>query len=112
MDIQPLAITLCGINFRNPVFAASGTFGYGIEFEKVVDLNTLGAIFTKGLSREPIAGNPAPRLWHTEAGMINSVGLQNLGAAAFLKRSFPSCAATKLPCSQTSSAIATRITSR
>ncbi len=89
MDLQPLAITLCGINFRNPVFAASGTFGYGIEFEKLVDLNTLGAIFTKGLSREPIAGNPPPRLWHTEAGMINSVGLQNVGVAAFVREKLP-----------------------
>ena len=88
-EAQRLAITLCGIQFRNPVFAASGTFGYGIEFEKLVDLNTLGAIVTKGLSREPIAGNPAPRLWHTEAGMINSVGLQNIGVTAFIRDKVP-----------------------
>jgi len=77
-----LETTLCGIPLRNPVLAASGTFGYGLEFAKLVDLNQLGGIVTKGLSREPIAGNPAPRLWHTEGGMINSVGLQNVGTLA------------------------------
>ena len=79
MDAQALAITLCGIDFRNPVLAASGTFGYGIEFERLVDLNALGGIVVKGLSRAPIRGNPAPRLWEACAGMINSVGLQNIG---------------------------------
>lgn len=89
MDTQRLQTTLFGIHFRNPVFAASGTFGYGIDFEKIVDLNTLGAIFTKGLSREPMAGNPAPRLWHTAGGMMNSVGLQNVGVDAFLREKLP-----------------------
>lgn len=89
MNANRLATNLCGIALRNPVFAASGTFGYGIEFEKIVDLNRLGAIFTKGLSREPIAGNPAPRLWHTEGGMMNSVGLQNVGVAAFIRDKLP-----------------------
>lgn len=89
MSDTSLAITLCGISLRNPILAASGTFGYGIEFEKIVDLNQLGAIVTKGLSREPIAGNPAPRLWHTEAGMMNSVGLQNIGVRAFVADKLP-----------------------
>jgi dihydroorotate dehydrogenase (NAD+) catalytic subunit len=84
-----LATKLCGIPLRNPVLAASGTFGYGIEFAELVDLNQLGGIVTKGLSREPIAGNPAPRLWHTEAGMINSVGLQNVGVVAFIRDKLP-----------------------
>jgi dihydroorotate dehydrogenase (NAD+) catalytic subunit len=84
-----LATTLCGIPLRNPVLAASGTFGYGIEFAKLVDLNQIGGLVTKGLSREPIAGNPAPRLWHTEGGMINSVGLQNVGVAAFVRDKLP-----------------------
>jgi dihydroorotate dehydrogenase (NAD+) catalytic subunit len=84
-----LETTLCGIPLRNPVLAASGTFGYGIEFAKLVDLNQLGGLVTKGLSREPIAGNPAPRLWHTEGGMINSVGLQNVGVAAFIRDKLP-----------------------
>jgi dihydroorotate dehydrogenase (NAD+) catalytic subunit len=87
--IDRLATTLCGIALRNPVLAASGTFGYGIEFAKLVDLDQLGGIVTKGLSREPIAGNPAPRLWHTEGGMINSVGLQNVGVAAFVRDKLP-----------------------
>ena len=86
---ERLATTLCGIPLRNPILAASGTFGYGLEFAKLVPLGKLGAIVTKGLSREPIAGNPAPRLWHTEAGMINSVGLQNVGVAAFIRDKLP-----------------------
>src|SRR6478609_5898545 len=84
-----LATTLCGIPLRNPVLAASGTFGYGIELAKLVDLNQLGGLVTKGLSREPMPGNPAPRLWHTEGGMINSVGLQNVGVAAFVCDKLP-----------------------
>jgi dihydroorotate dehydrogenase (NAD+) catalytic subunit len=81
--------TVLGIPFRNPVLAASGTFGYGIEFEKQVDLNQLGGIVVKGLSREPIEGNAAPRLWEARAGMINSVGLQNIGARAFTAEKLP-----------------------
>ena len=89
MADQRLATTLCGIPLRNPVIAASGTFGYGIEFATILDLNKLGAFVTKGLSREPIAGNPAPRLWHTTAGMMNSVGLQNVGVAEFIRDKLP-----------------------
>jgi dihydroorotate dehydrogenase (NAD+) catalytic subunit len=89
MPDSVLATTLCGIPLRNPVLAASGTFGYGIEFAKLVDLNQLGGLVTKGLSREPIAGNRAPRLWHTEAGMMNSIGLQNVGVAAFIRDKLP-----------------------
>jgi dihydroorotate dehydrogenase (NAD+) catalytic subunit len=80
---------VCGIEFSNPVLAASGTFGYGVEFEKLVDLNALGGIVVKGLSREPIRGNAAPRLWEARAGMINSVGLQNVGARAFVADKLP-----------------------
>ena len=97
MDEQRLATTLCGIRLNNPVLAASGTFGYGIEFEKLVDLNQLGGIVTKGLSREPMRGNPAPRLWHTEAGMINSVGLQNIGVAAFIREKLPKLGKYSVP---------------
>jgi len=89
MSDERLATTLCGIKLRNPIIAASGTFGYGIEFASIVDLNGLGALVTKGLSREPIAGNPAPRLWHTDAGMMNSIGLQNVGVAAFIRDKLP-----------------------
>ncbi len=89
MAHERLATTLCGISFRNPVWTASGTFGYGIEFAELVDLNQLGGIVTKGLSRDPIAGNPAPRLWNTAAGMINSVGLQNVGVTSFVRDKLP-----------------------
>lgn len=87
---DPLLETdLCGIKLRNPILAASGTFGYGVEFERILDLNCLGGIVTKGLSREPIAGNAAPRLEHVESGMINSVGLQNVGVRAFVRDKLP-----------------------
>lgn len=89
MDGRRLETTICGIRLRTPVLAASGTFGYGIEFAEILDLNQLGGIITKGLSWEPIAGNPAPRLWHAEGGMINSVGLQNVGVHAFIERKLP-----------------------
>ena len=84
-----LRLTLCGVELQNPVIAASGTYGYGIEFEKVADLNAIGGIVVKGLSREPIAGNPPPRIWEAEGGMINSVGLQNIGARAFVREKLP-----------------------
>jgi dihydroorotate dehydrogenase (NAD+) catalytic subunit len=87
-----LGVTLCGIALRNPVLAASGTFAYGIEFEGQLDLNALGGFVVKGLSREPIDGNPPPRVIETEAGMINSIGLQNIGVHAFVKEKLPALA--------------------
>ena len=84
-----LATTLCGIPFKNPVIAASGTYAYGVEFKALADLNALGGIVVKGLSREPMEGNPPPRLFETEAGMINSVGLQNIGVRAFVREKLP-----------------------
>lgn len=92
-----LATTLCGIALRNPVLTASGTFGYGIEFAPLLDLNALGGIVIKGLSREPIAGNPPPRLWHTEGGMMNSVGLQNVGVDAFIRKKLPALRRYSVP---------------
>jgi dihydroorotate dehydrogenase (NAD+) catalytic subunit len=87
-----LSTTLCGIPLRNPVIAASGTFAYGVEFEKLVNLDELGGLVVKGLSREPIEGNPPPRIYETDAGMINSIGLQNIGARAFVKEKLPALA--------------------
>ena len=84
-----LATSLCGIALRSPVLAASGTFAYGLEFESLVDLESLGGFVVKGLSREPIEGNPPPRLWEAHAGMINSVGLQNIGVGAFVREKLP-----------------------
>jgi len=84
-----LRTVLCGIELQNPVIAASGTYGYGVEFEKVADLNAMGGLVVKGLSREPMPGNPPPRLWEAEAGMINSIGLQNIGARMFVREKLP-----------------------
>ncbi len=84
-----LTVSLAGIELKNPVIAASGTFGYGIEFEDVVHLDRLGGFAVKGLSREPIIGNPPPRLYETAAGMLNAIGLQNIGARAFIEEKLP-----------------------
>lgn len=84
-----LSVSCCGLHFRNPVIAASGTFGYGVEFEEIVGLEKLGGFVVKGLSREPMAGNPPPRLFETPAGMINAIGLQNIGALAFIQEKLP-----------------------
>lgn len=88
-EMGRLNTNLCGIQLQNPVIAASGTYGYGIEFATVANLNAVGGLVVKGLSREPIAGNPPPRLWETEAGMMNSIGLQNIGARAFVEEKLP-----------------------
>jgi len=87
-----LATTLCGIRLRNPVIAASGAFAYGLEFAELVDLSQLGGLVVKGLSREPIEGNAPPRVYEAEAGMINSIGLQNIGARAFVREKLPALA--------------------
>lgn len=84
-----LSVSFAGITFKNPVIAASGTFGYGIEFEDIVALEKLGGFVVKGLSREPMAGNPPPRIFETAAGMLNSIGLQNIGARAFVEEKLP-----------------------
>jgi dihydroorotate dehydrogenase (NAD+) catalytic subunit len=84
-----LSVSFAGIQLKNPILAASGTFGYGVEFEDVVHLDKLGGFVVKGLSREPMIGNPPPRLWETAAGMLNAIGLQNIGAAAFLEEKLP-----------------------
>jgi dihydroorotate dehydrogenase (NAD+) catalytic subunit len=84
-----LSLSFAGIQLKNPVIAASGTFGYGVEFEDVVHLSKLGGFVVKGLSREPMIGNPPPRLWETAAGMLNAIGLQNIGAGAFLEEKLP-----------------------
>jgi len=84
-----LNVSFAGITFKNPVIAASGTFGYGVEFEDIVSLEKLGGFVTKGLSREPLTGNPPPRLFETAAGMLNSIGLQNVGVRAFIAEKLP-----------------------
>jgi len=84
-----LATTLCGIPLKTPVLAASGTYGYGVEFQKLADLSAVGGIVVKGLSREPMNGNAPPRLYETEGGMMNSIGLQNIGVRAFVAQKLP-----------------------
>src|SRR3989440_8697370 len=90
-----LSVRFSGITFKNPVIAASGTFGYGIEYDDIVSLEKLGGLVTKGLSREPMTGNPPPRLFETAAGMLNSIGLQNIGARAFIEEKLPKLRAMK-----------------
>lgn len=84
-----MGVSFAGLHLRTPVLAASGTFGYGLEFEDVVALDKIGGFVTKGLSKEPMAGNPAPRLYETAAGMLNAIGLQNIGARAFVQEKLP-----------------------
>jgi len=84
-----MRVQIAGVELTSPVIAASGTFGYGVEFEEIVALNRIGAFVTKGLSREPMAGNPAPRIIETAAGMMNAIGLQNMGARAFAEQKLP-----------------------
>ena len=84
-----LSVNIAGIPLKNPILAASGTFGYGVEFEDVVALSKLGGFIVKGLSKEAMIGNPPPRLWETAAGMLNAIGLQNIGAQAFLEEKMP-----------------------
>jgi dihydroorotate dehydrogenase (NAD+) catalytic subunit len=84
-----LAVEIGAVRLRNPILAASGTFGYGVEFAHLVDLNRLGGIVVKGLSREPMEGAPAPRLCETPSGMLNAVGLQNIGVRAFVLEKLP-----------------------
>jgi dihydroorotate dehydrogenase (NAD+) catalytic subunit len=88
--IKPnLSVNIAGIEMKNPVMTASGTFGYGEEYSAYVDLNRLGAVVTKGLSARPRKGNPPPRICETASGMLNAIGLENVGAEAFIKEKLP-----------------------
>ncbi|MCI0486788.1 MAG: dihydroorotate dehydrogenase [Blastocatellia bacterium] len=84
-----LAVEIAGIHFNNPVIGASGTFGYGLEFAELIDLNRIGGFSTKGLSSRPLAGTPPPRIVETHGGMLNAIGLQNIGARAFVEEKLP-----------------------
>jgi dihydroorotate dehydrogenase (NAD+) catalytic subunit len=84
-----LSVSVGALRLSNPILAASGTFGYGVEFAHLLDLNRLGGFVVKGLSLEPIAGAPPPRLCETPSGMLNAVGLQNVGARAFVAEKLP-----------------------
>ncbi|MDA8412690.1 MAG: dihydroorotate dehydrogenase [Desulfobacteraceae bacterium] len=84
-----MTVNLAGIELRNPVMTASGTFGYGAEFADYVNLERIGAFVTKGLSLKPRAGNPTPRIVETPGGMLNAIGLQNVGIDAFIAKKVP-----------------------
>ncbi len=88
-DAVDLSVQIGALSLRNPIIAASGTFGYGLEFAHLVDLSRLGGLVVKGLSREPIEGAPPPRLCETPSGMLNAVGLQNIGVRAFVAEKLP-----------------------
>ncbi|HWY44363.1 MAG TPA: dihydroorotate dehydrogenase [Candidatus Sulfotelmatobacter sp.] len=84
-----LSVSVGTLRLRNPILAASGTFGYGLEFAHLVNLEALGGFVTKGLSREPIEGAPAPRVCETASGMLNAIGLENVGVRAFVAEKLP-----------------------
>ncbi len=84
-----MAVEIAGVRFKNPVLTASGTFGYGLEFANLMDLNSIGGIVVKGLSMNPIKGNPPPRVYETASGMLNAIGWQNIGAIEFAAKKLP-----------------------
>src|SRR5262249_37150516 len=84
-----LSVQVGALRLRNPIIAARGTFGYGVAFAPLVDLNRLGGLVVKGLSRQPREGAPPPRLIETPSGMLNAVGLQNIGVRAFVAEKLP-----------------------
>lgn len=84
-----LRVSVGAVRLKNPIIAASGTFGYGLEFAHLVELNVLGGIVVKGLSLEPMAGSPSPRMCDTTGGMVNAIGLQNIGVKAFVADKLP-----------------------
>jgi len=92
-----LTVAVGTLRLANPVIAASGTFGYGVEFSHLTDLNRLGGIVVKGLSLEPMEGAPAPRLVPAAAGMLNAIGLQNVGVAKFISEKLPALRAFRTP---------------
>ncbi len=107
-----LRVSVGTLQLKNPIIAASGTFGYGIEFAPIVDLNRLGAMVVKGLSLEPMDGAPPPRICETSSGMVNAIGLQNIGVRAFVAEKLPNCDATRPPLWQTCSGAPSQTTSR
>ena len=92
-----LTVNIANLVLRNPIMTASGTFGYGEEFAPFVDLSDLGAIVVKGISLEPRRGNPPPRIAETACGMLNAIGLENVGLEAFINKKLPVCCKFKTP---------------
>ena len=92
-----MQVDIAGVSLKNPVMSASGTFGYGVEFDSLIDLNCLGGIIVKGLSLTPSAGNPPPRIVETPCGMLNAIGLENIGVEAFIEKKLPRLAELSTP---------------
>src|ERR1051325_8362933 len=92
-----LSVKLGPLSLKNPILVAAGTFGYGLEFQEFFDLEILGGVITKTLTLAPREGNPAPRVVETPSGMLNAVGLQNVGVEAFLKEKWPALKALGIP---------------
>ncbi len=92
-----LTVNIAGLRMKNPVMTASGTFGYGREYQPFFDLNQLGALVTKGISLKPMAGNPPPRICETAGGMLNAIGLENVGVKAFIRDKLPFLSGLKIP---------------
>lgn len=89
-SIQPnMGVRIGGVDFKNPVLTASGTYAYGVEFAHLMDLNSIGGVVVKGISMKPIAGNPPPRIYETASGMLNAIGWQNIGAKEFVEHKLP-----------------------
>lgn len=84
-----MSVEIAGVRFKNPVLTASGTFAYGLEFAHLMDLNSIGGIVVKGISMEPVKGNPPPRIYETPGGMLNAIGWQNVGAIEFVTKKLP-----------------------
>ena len=89
LNLSNLEISIGKITFKNPIWVASGTFGYGTEASELIDVNRLGAIVTKSITRQPREGNPPPRIVETPSGMINSIGLANIGVEKYIKEMLP-----------------------
>jgi dihydroorotate dehydrogenase (NAD+) catalytic subunit len=97
MTLPDLSVDIGGIKLQNPVMTASGTFGYAMEFKPLIDLNRLGGVIVKGLSLAPTKGNPPPRIAETPCGMLNAIGLENVGVDAFIDQKVPLLSKLKIP---------------
>ena len=95
--VPDLSVTIAGLRLKNPVLTASGTFGYGKEYADLLDLNQLGALITKGVSLKPMSGNPPPRILETPSGMLNAIGLQNVGVEGFIRDKLPFLSKLTIP---------------
>ncbi len=97
-DVFPdMSVNIGSLKLENPVMTASGTFGYAREFENLMNLHRLGAVIVKGISLHPRAGNPPPRIVETACGMLNAIGLQNVGVDRFITEKMPYLAGLKTP---------------